>query len=104
MYLIYLHKFISDGKFVPRKSNTSSSEQPSVVTYENKNVEQLKEDKDQYVKTASPNNVSTEQSPYGNPQENEADSDLYYDKEDCTLQEYEIMKVCFSIHLYLRYL
>uniref|UniRef100_A0A1B6JZL4 Kazal-like domain-containing protein n=1 Tax=Homalodisca liturata TaxID=320908 RepID=A0A1B6JZL4_9HEMI len=30
--------------------------------------------------------------PEGNPEENEADADLYYDKEECSLQEYEILK------------
>ncbi|XP_075233144.1 follistatin-related protein 5-like isoform X3 [Lycorma delicatula] len=81
-----------DGKFIPTKSNSSNSELYLTVSTENNDVEPQKQDSDQYIKQQSSNNVSTEQTPYGNPEENEADSDLYYDKEDCTLQEYEIMK------------
>ncbi|RZF49112.1 hypothetical protein LSTR_LSTR008398 [Laodelphax striatellus] len=69
-----------DGKEIVVKQNSSTDDLPSTISTRLSQSEQVD------------SNFSTEQTPFENPEENEADSDLYYDREDCTLQEYEIMK------------
>ncbi|KAG8276434.1 Follistatin- protein 5 [Homalodisca vitripennis] len=67
-----------DGSPVKKPENVSLSDVEAVST-----------------STASPTsgtNNTFPDIPEGNPEENEADADLYYDKEECSLQEYEILK------------
>lgn len=71
--------FPSDGKPIKKAENISLVELETVSTTS--------------TPTTSNYNNTFPDIPEGNSEENEAESDVYYDKEECSLQEYEILKV-----------